>query len=85
MPYTLAQKGKIKAKVLNKISMEFNYAEDDETLNALLEKYGVHFEEEPAYVNTRQMKILVFGALAGNIKDYRIAAKRLGISESSIV
>ena len=85
MPYSIAQKAKIKSKVLAKISMEFSYADSDEDISEIMDKYGIHLEEEPAYVNTRQMKILVFGALAGKVNDYKMAARKLGISDDCVV
>ena len=85
MPYSITQKAKIKSKVLAKISMEFSYADSDEDILEIMNKYGVYLEEEPSYVNTRQMKILVIGALAGKVNDYKMAARKMGISEESIV
>jgi len=85
VPYSIAQKAKIKSKVLAKISLEFSYADSDEEILDIMNKYGIRLEEEPAYVNTRQMKILVFGALAGKANDYKMAARKMGISEENIV
>ena len=85
MPYSIAQIASIKSKVFAKIGLEFNSAETDEDIEYLISKYGIHFEEEPMYVNTHQMKILVFGSLAGNVNDYKLAAKKIGISEKNIV
>lgn len=85
MPYSIAQKAKIKSKILAKVSLEFSCADSDEDILELMNKYGIRLDEEPAYINTRQMKILVFGALAGKVNDYKMAARKLGINEDSIV
>ena len=47
-------------------------------------KYGISIDEEPVYVNTHQMKILVFGDLAGKVNEYKKAARMLGINADSL-
>lgn len=85
MRYTTSQLCNIKSRVFAKISSEFDKAIDNEEVDEFLEKYGIIFEEEYIPVNTRTMRILVFGALAGRVSDYSNAAKKMGISPDNIV
>lgn len=85
MPYTELQKAKIKTKIFAKITTEFSYAETDEDIDGLIKKYGVHFDEGPICIVSRQMKILVFGSLSGRVDDYILAARKLGINSDRIV
>lgn len=85
MPYTQSQRSKIIQKAMAQVRREFDLATDDEDVVAFMNKYGVTFDEEAMPVEPRTSKILVFGALSGNIDDFRMAAKKMGISENNIV
>lgn len=84
MLYTSAQIAKIKQKVIQHINNELDIANDEDRVDEVLEKYGIVFEENPIYVDTRTMKILVLGALSGSINDYKNAIKKLGIDPRNI-
>lgn len=84
MTYSIAQKSKIKREILNKVSLKLNFADDD-MLDELMEQFGVHLDEDCVYVDTRQMKILVLGSLAGNVDNYRAAAKQMDVTKNNIV
>ena len=83
MAYSAIQKAKIKAEILNKVSARLTFADDD-LLDELMEQFGVYMNEEYQYVNTRQMKVLVLGALAGKVNDYKLAAKKMSVPEYNI-
>lgn len=85
MNYSISQIATIKSKIFAKITLEFENIDTEEDLHYLINKYGIHFEDEPAYVNTHQMKILVYGSLAGNVNEYKMVARKLGINEDRIV
>ena len=84
MTYSIAQKSKIKREILNKVSLKLNFA-DDEMLDELMEQFGVHLDEDCVIVDTRHMKILVLGSLAGNVDNYKTAAKRMNVTNNNIV
>ena len=84
MAYSLSQLSRIKQKIISKLSSELDLANDEGTIQDVLDKYGVVFEEEYVPVNPRTMKILVVGALAGALKDYQIQAKKMGIHPDNI-
>ena len=74
----------LKEKIIRKVSREIDLANANNSLQEVLTKYGIYPENKSILVDTRTMKILVLGALAGKIKDYQIAAKKFGISENNI-
>lgn len=84
MEYTIGQISRIKLKIIEKISSELDLANNEDAVQNVLDKYGIVFEEDCVPVNTRTMKILVVGALAGSIKDYQMVAKRMGIHQDNI-
>lgn len=85
MVYTQAQISKIIQKIIAKARHELELAENPEGIVEIMDKYGVTLEEEAIMVSPRRSKILVFGALAGNVNDYKIAAKKMGIPSENIV
>ena len=70
MSYSFTELSKIKSKVFAKISAELELANKNDEMDLFLDIYGIIIEEDAMYVDTRTMKILVFGALAGHLKDY---------------
>lgn len=84
MVYSLGQLSRIKQKIISKISVELDLANEDGTVQEILDKYGVVFEEDYIPVDTRRMKILVVGALAGSLKDYQFAAHKMGVEAENI-
>ena len=49
------------------------------------EKYGVELDEISYQSGvTRRSKILVLGQLSGKVKDYQLAAKKLGVREDNL-
>lgn len=85
MAYSLSQISKIKSKLFAKISAELDLANENDEIEEFLEKYGIVFEEDAIPVDTRTMKILVFGALAGKEKDYKMVVKKSGIEPEHVV
>lgn len=66
--------------IIKKITLEIDNANERGTLQNVLEKYEVNLESNfTVPVNTRTMKIIVFGMLAGKKKDYQIVLKKLNI------
>ena len=84
MAYTLGQLSKIKQKIISKLSSELDLANEEGNVQDVLDKYGIVFEEDYVPVNTRTMKVLVVGALAGSLKDYQIQAKKIGVDPDNI-
>lgn len=65
--------------------MEVDLANEHGILQEVLDKYGIVFEDALTIpVNTRTMKILVFGSLAGKKKDYQGILHRLGIDVNNV-
>jgi len=85
LPYTLAQKSRILQKIIAKANALLLAAEDDAAVDEVMRTFGVSFEEGAMPVDPQRSKILVFGALAGSLKDYQLAAKKLGIPSENIV
>lgn len=74
----------IKSKVLSKIMSELDLAISEDKVDEFLGKYSIIFEINPFPVQPKTMKILVFGALSGNVNNFKLAAKKLGIDERHI-
>lgn len=85
MEYSVSQIAKIKSRIFAKIAVELDLANENNEIEEFLEKYGIVFEEDTMPVDTRTMKILVFGALAGKEKDYKMAVKKSGINPDNVV
>lgn len=85
MRYSQKIKDTIMQKIIFKLTLEFELAEENDSVDYILEKYGITLEEGAMPVDKRRSKILVFGALAGNISDYQIAAKKMGVNLNNIV
>ncbi len=83
MVYTQSQYSKIMQKIIAKVRFEVETAYDNDEMDYVIEKYGVSLDDDfPVYPKTH--KILVLGALAGKINDYKITAKKLGINPEQI-
>lgn len=85
MLYSQSQIADLKTKIIRKINAEIALALKNDTVDELLEKYGVELEEISYQSGvTRRSKILVLGQLSGKIKDYQMAAKKLGVKEDNL-
>lgn len=83
--YTENQKSIILQKLYSKIQFEFMQASDDnEKLNELMEKYGIVLEDNAMWINLKDSKILIVGALAGKKNDFITCAKKSGINERNL-
>lgn len=75
----------IKSKVFAKIAAEIELAYEENTIDEFLEKYGIVIEnEQPPYFDSRRAKILVLGALAGNVDDYKSQLGKLGLNKNNV-
>jgi hypothetical protein len=83
--YSQAHISRIAQKIIAKVCKELDIAQENDTVDELMEKYGISFEEEPMPVDSKKSKIIAYGALAGKPKDYIMAAKKLGISQENLV
>ena len=60
-------------------------ANKNDEMDDILDKYGIVLEEEERMpINIRTHRILVVGELAGNKRDYQLAAKKVGINPDNI-
>lgn len=84
MQVALSELSSIKARIISKVQKEIDMANKNDELELILEKYGITLEEERLPINTRTYRILVVGALAGSIKDYQSASKKVGINPDHI-
>lgn len=85
MLYSQSQITDLRAKIIRKINTEIALALKNDTVDELLEKYGIELEEISYQSGvTRRSKILVLGQLSGKVKDYQMAAKKLGVKEDNI-
>lgn len=82
--YSISQLSEIKSKIFAKIAREIELANKNDEMQALFDKYGIYFEEEAMQVDTRTMKVLVLGALAGRVKDYKLAVKKMDINPDNV-
>lgn len=83
--YNSKQISEIKQRIIRKITSEVDKAIEEGTLEELLDRYDIYYEDDIAIpVNTRTMKILVFGALAGKKKDYQGILHKLKIDENNV-
>ncbi len=71
-------------KIISKAMRELELANENGTIDELLEDYGITLEESAPPVNPRTSKILVVGPTAGKLNDYLMSAKKLHIPESCI-
>lgn len=83
--YSASQISKIIQKIISKARRELELAQESDTFEEVMEKYGVTLNEEAMPVNPKVSKILVFGALVGKEKDYVLAAKKMGIPQENII
>lgn len=85
MAYSQSQITSLKAKIIRRINAEIALAIKNDTIDELLEKYGVELDEISYQSGvTRRSKILVLGQLSGKLKDYQLAAKKLGVKEDNL-
>ena len=85
MVYSQSQITDLRAKIIRKINAEIALALKNDAIDELLEKYGVELEEISYQSGvTRRSKILVLGQLSGKLKDYQLAAKKLGVREDNL-
>ncbi len=84
MEYTLREIAEIKAKAHAVLDAEFYRAQEENKIEEFMEKYCVVYEEEWMPVEKNRSKIMVFGNLSGNVSDYYLTAKKLGISKENI-
>lgn len=83
--YSQSQIADARGKIMAKINKEIDIAVRNGTFEEILERFGISLDDEPVMaVNTRRMKILVLGELAGNLRDYQFVAKKSGISPDNI-
>lgn len=75
---------KIKSKVFAKIDSEIELANKENTIDEFLKKYGIVMELEQPYFDSKRAKILVLGALAGNVDDYKTQLGKLGLNKNNI-
>ena len=75
---------KIKSKVFAKIDSEIELANKENTIDEFLKKYGIVMELEQPYFDSKRAKILVLGALAGNIDDYKTQLGKLGLNKNNV-
>ena len=68
--YSASQISKIIQKIISKARRELELAQESDTVEEVMEKYGVTLNEEAMPVNPKVSKILVFGSLVGKEKDY---------------
>lgn len=85
MAYSAEQITKLTQKIIAKVTTELRIAQENGTVDEVVAKYGISFEEQAMPVNKRVSKILVFGALAGKLADFQLAAKKCGITKDNIV
>ena len=84
--YSHKQIAEIKQKIINKIFKELDNAIMENEVNLFLDKYSIVYEESNTMpVDTRTMKILVFGAISGRKKDYQALVKKYGIDINHVV
>lgn len=84
MDYSNLYISKVKARALELIYREIDQAVQNNTLEQIIEKYGLSLDDGYIPVTTRTMRIIVIGALAGNVHDFKKAAKKHGINEDNI-
>ena len=77
---SLSYLSKITSTLIGRIRKELEIADKENNIQGFLDKYGLVIEEDYVPVNTRTMKILVFGALAGRVDNYKMAAKKMGVN-----
>lgn len=82
--YTDKQINEILQKIIAKARHELQIAQENGTVEDLMDDYGVKLEANPMPVNPRLSKILVVGALAGKQNDYIMSARKLNINENNI-
>lgn len=83
--YSQSQISDFKSKIMRKINTEIELALKNGTFDELLDKYAVEIEKTQYFSSvTKRSKILVLGQLSGKVKDYQVAAKKLGIKEDNL-
>ena len=82
---SIVELAKIKSKVFAKIAAEIELANKEDAIDEFLEKYGIVIDcEQIPYFDSRRAKILILGALAGNIDDYKTQLGKLGLNKNNV-
>ncbi len=84
MEYSISAVAKVKSILISRIQTEILLAQKNNTLDEFISKYNINLNEPPVPVDTRKMKVLVIGDLAGKKKDFLLAAKKCDVSENNI-
>lgn len=84
MGYSDGQIGKILSMIIAKAMGELKIAQENNTVEDVMKKYGVTFEEKAAPVTVRS-KIMVFGALAGKKKVFQQVVREVQIPEECVI
>lgn len=71
-------------KIITKISIELQIANDNNAIDDFFKKYDVTLDEELYFIDRRKHKILVLGALSGKQDDYIKVIKKFGINSNQI-
>ena len=84
MEYSARQIRMIVQKIIAKVQHELELAQMNDSVDEVMEKYGISLDESPVQVSPRLSKILVLGSLAGKKRDYILAAKKMNIPSDNI-
>ena len=84
MQYSMRQIQMIVQKIIAKVQHELEIAQQNDSVEEVMEKYGVTLDENPVQVTPKTSKILVLGALAGKKDNYSLAAKKMNILPENI-
>ncbi len=84
MEYGLSELAEIRAKVHAVLNAELDRAIRKHTVDEFMNKYCIVYEDEWVPLEKNRARILVLGALAGNVRDYVAIAKDLNVPKDSI-
>ena len=82
--YTDRQINLIIQKIISKARHELEIANENGTVDELMEEYGVTLEEGAMPVNPKSSKILIVGELAATKNEYVMRARKLHIPENNL-
>ena len=82
--FSQQQKDLILRKLMDKVTREFETACENDTLQDLIDDYGIRIGEDEFPVNPKRSKILVVGSLAGKVKEFVMNAAKLNIPSTNI-
>ena len=83
--FSQEQQESILQKLLEKVRREWERAIETDSLQELMNTYGISLTENVLPISKQASRILVIGDIAGRKKDYYGKAKTLGIQENSLV